>query len=225
MFPPGPSYSLPNTRSNTQQPTNVFTRLPAVVQKVLVVAPGVLECVREDRHRAELAGVVHLASQRQRGIRAPLRGEADRAEWGAEDVAHEVSLGFCLARPLPPADPSPAVFGRVDRRTRRGDLGVVNPHLVNGRLPFRVPLRHLHPLLNLFPEQRPHAPEAHDRTHPVRLVASDTASRVARESERFSGAEVCGGVGGTSAVPRRTRPVASRAATRRVRSSGVSWDG
>src|SRR5262249_11419282 len=61
-------------------PADVRTRSAAMVEDGRVVAPGVLECVSEDRYRAEVARLVHPMSQRNRGVRAPLRGKLDRPE-------------------------------------------------------------------------------------------------------------------------------------------------
>lgn len=42
---------------------DVWPRSAAVVEDIGVVAPGVLKGVRQDRHGAEVAGVVHLLRQ------------------------------------------------------------------------------------------------------------------------------------------------------------------
>ena len=56
------------------------------------VAPGVLKCVRQNGNRGELTRVVHLARERECGVRAPLRGEGDGAERVAGDVANQGRL-------------------------------------------------------------------------------------------------------------------------------------
>src|SRR6187551_1642442 len=61
-------------------------RVAAVVQYVLVVAAGILERVREKRHRAEVPRLVHPAGELHRGRRAPLWRERDRLKWVADDV-------------------------------------------------------------------------------------------------------------------------------------------
>ena len=44
-------------------PANVWTGTATVSQHVLVVAPGVLERIRENGHRGELPHLVHLARE------------------------------------------------------------------------------------------------------------------------------------------------------------------
>jgi hypothetical protein len=63
-----------------------------MVQHV-VITPRVLQCVRENGHRGELARVVHLTRERHRGVSAPIRRERDRAERIAEDVAEQFAVG------------------------------------------------------------------------------------------------------------------------------------
>src|SRR5215207_5730262 len=83
---PRPSL-FPQDEIDDPAPTNVRSRPAAVVQYGRFLAPGVLERVREDRHRAEVARLVHLTRQRHRGVRSPRRGEPDRPKRIAEDVA------------------------------------------------------------------------------------------------------------------------------------------
>src|SRR4051794_39286172 len=79
---------IPGTRSGAPKypiehpaPADVdAVRAAAVRQHLLVVAPGVLERVREDRHRAELARLVHLSRQCSRRLGPPPGVELDRAE-------------------------------------------------------------------------------------------------------------------------------------------------
>lgn len=74
-------------------PANVFARLSAVVQDVVMVAPGVLKGVRENGHHAEVARLVHLGGERNGGVGAPERGEADRAKRVTENVVEQSSCG------------------------------------------------------------------------------------------------------------------------------------
>src|SRR5437660_4357321 len=67
-------------------------RVAAVREDIVAVAAGVLQRVRQNRHRAELARLVHGAREGNRGIRAPLRGEGYGAERVPEDVAQEIAL-------------------------------------------------------------------------------------------------------------------------------------
>src|SRR5688572_16265034 len=74
-------------------PADVNSRgVAAVVQNVLAVAPGILKRIGQYRHRAEVAGVVHLPGERHRGVGTPRRGEGNGAERVAEDVAEQVAL-------------------------------------------------------------------------------------------------------------------------------------
>ena|GEM_PF-6097124 len=52
-------------------PANVWAGTAAVGEDVGVLASRVLERVRENRHRGELARLVHLAGERQSGIGVP----------------------------------------------------------------------------------------------------------------------------------------------------------
>jgi hypothetical protein len=70
----------------------------AVVEDVLVFAPGVLKCVGENGHRTEVARLVHLPRERNRGVGAPRRRERDRAERIPEDVAQDRGLFTSQAR-------------------------------------------------------------------------------------------------------------------------------
>ena len=56
-------YSLPSTRSTTQHPRTCVPRARQCVEDVLVVAPGVLKGVGQDRHRGEVARLVHLPGE------------------------------------------------------------------------------------------------------------------------------------------------------------------
>src|SRR5262249_24779659 len=64
-----------------------------VAQHLVVLAPGVLKCVGEDRPRADLPRLVHRAGECHRGVSAPRRVERDRPERVAEDVADQVGPG------------------------------------------------------------------------------------------------------------------------------------
>jgi hypothetical protein len=81
---------LPQHQIDDPTPANVnLLRVAAVVQHIGVVTPGVLERVREDGHGAEVSRFVHGAGKGNRGVRPPLRGEADRPEGIAEDVTKQ----------------------------------------------------------------------------------------------------------------------------------------
>ena len=64
---------------------------PTVLEKLFVRAPCILERIGQDRHRAEIARLVHLTRQREGSVGAPCRSKCDRAEWVAEDVAQELN--------------------------------------------------------------------------------------------------------------------------------------
>src|SRR5262249_39783514 len=59
-------------------PANVCAVATAVEEQLSVLAPGILERVGQDRHRAVVARLVDLASQRHNRPCPPLRGEGDR---------------------------------------------------------------------------------------------------------------------------------------------------
>jgi hypothetical protein len=73
---------------------NVLSRFPAMVQNRGLVAARVFECIREDWHVAEGAGVVHLARDSEDRRRAPLGQEPDGAEGVANHVAEEAGEGI-----------------------------------------------------------------------------------------------------------------------------------
>jgi hypothetical protein len=52
-------------------PTDVRTRASAVVEDLGVFAPGVLECVGQNRHGREVARIVHLAGEGDDCVSAP----------------------------------------------------------------------------------------------------------------------------------------------------------
>ena len=85
---------------------------PAVVQHFLVIAPGVLKCIRQDRHRAEVARVVHLTRESENCVGAPGRGEGEGAKRAAEDVAEKRNLCRLLA---PDEFDPPPEIGRTGR--------------------------------------------------------------------------------------------------------------
>src|SRR5205814_1771507 len=60
---------LPENEVNHPAAADVnLVRIAAVVEDVVVVAARVLERVREDRHRPELARIVHLPGEGKRGV-------------------------------------------------------------------------------------------------------------------------------------------------------------
>jgi hypothetical protein len=63
-----------------------------VHEYLFVFAPGVLECVCENRHRTEVARVVHLPRDGNGGVGAPSGIERHRAEPVLEDVAHKCTV-------------------------------------------------------------------------------------------------------------------------------------
>jgi hypothetical protein len=65
---------------------DVFAGVTAVVEDVVVVAPGILKCVSEDRHRGELASVVHLLGESNGGVSAPFIRERDWSERVAQNA-------------------------------------------------------------------------------------------------------------------------------------------
>src|SRR5580700_872731 len=69
-------------------------RLSAVISDVLVVATGILKGISEDRHRGEVARIVHLLGKGEDGGSEPRRVESDGVEWIAEYAADEVCLGW-----------------------------------------------------------------------------------------------------------------------------------
>ena len=81
---------LPQHQIDHPAAANVRPRPAAVVEDVGVVAPGVLQRVGQDRHRGEVAGLVHLpARARRRWTVRQLGVEGDGAEGVAEDVAED----------------------------------------------------------------------------------------------------------------------------------------
>jgi hypothetical protein len=60
-------------------PANVRARFAAVVQHLFVFARGILECVRENGHRAKVARFVHLPRDSNGGVGAPRAIERERA--------------------------------------------------------------------------------------------------------------------------------------------------
>ena len=65
-----------------------LVRVAAVVQDRGIFAAGVLQGVREDRHRAEVAGVVHRPRDADGGGGLPAGIEGDGAEGIAKDVEY-----------------------------------------------------------------------------------------------------------------------------------------
>ena len=61
-----------------------------MVEDGSILAAGVLECVREYGHRAEVAALVHLRRDGHGGVGAPRGGAGNRPEGIAEDVAEEI---------------------------------------------------------------------------------------------------------------------------------------
>jgi hypothetical protein len=76
-------------RINYPTPANVRPRAATVVQNVVVVAPGVLECVRENGHRAEVARLVHLARDCQNSVGLPFTVERGGAERVSKHFAEQ----------------------------------------------------------------------------------------------------------------------------------------
>ena len=72
----------------------MLTRLSAVVQDVFVVAPGVLQCISEDRHSVECSFGVDTTGKSKNGRCEPGGIESDRAEGDAEDVTNKADLGL-----------------------------------------------------------------------------------------------------------------------------------
>src|SRR5579883_462014 len=81
-------------RINYPAAANMLAGETAVVEDVGIVAPGVLKCVGQNRHRGEVAGVVHLLDKRDNGRCEPQRVKGDAAKWIADDVAQNRAL--CL---------------------------------------------------------------------------------------------------------------------------------
>src|SRR5687768_11817137 len=74
-------------------------RIAAVVKDVVAVTARVLERVGEDRHRAEVARLVHLTSESESGVGAPLREEGDGTERERpDDLTEEVAMRGALSR-------------------------------------------------------------------------------------------------------------------------------
>jgi hypothetical protein len=72
-----------------------------VVEDVRVLAPGVLEGIRQDGHGGEVAGLVHPANHRDGGRGTPVRVERDRDSGVSENVAGNVALGSFLVSDQP----------------------------------------------------------------------------------------------------------------------------
>ena len=82
-------------------PANVWTGAATVFEDLPFLTAGVLECVREDRHRAELARIVHLPRERNYGIGAPFGSERNRAKRVAENISEESHLARIFRRGIP----------------------------------------------------------------------------------------------------------------------------
>jgi hypothetical protein len=65
-----------------------------VVQDVRVVATGILKSIGQNRHRREIARIVHLLGEGEDGGGEPGGIEADGAEGVAEDVTQQIHLDF-----------------------------------------------------------------------------------------------------------------------------------
>src|SRR5262249_32753653 len=64
----------------------------AMVEDVRVLATGILQRIRQNRHRREVAGFVHTLSQRENRGRAPRRIADHGPEWIAEDAPEQARL-------------------------------------------------------------------------------------------------------------------------------------
>ena len=64
----------------------------AVVEDVVVVAPGVLERVGQNGHRAEVAGVVHLVCDSKDRGSPPSRSESDFEKMPTENITEQIRL-------------------------------------------------------------------------------------------------------------------------------------
>src|SRR5437870_5229690 len=91
--------TLPEYQIDDPAAANVdLLRVAAMSQHIVAVAPGVLQRVRQDRHRREVPALVHPAGDGHGRGRAPLRREYNRPE----RVAHDVTQITCLKPPLLP---------------------------------------------------------------------------------------------------------------------------
>ncbi len=87
---------FPQHQIDDPAPPHVRPRAAAVAQDVLVVAPGVLQCIREDGHAIEGTVDVNRLREGDHGGRSPLGGERDWAERIAEDFSHQIAKGVIL---------------------------------------------------------------------------------------------------------------------------------
>ena len=86
-------YSLPSSKSTTQQPRTCGSEAAAVVDDVVAIAAGVLESIHENWYRGEVADIVQLSRQGNDGVRAPsLIDLQPLAERIPEDVAQKLTL-------------------------------------------------------------------------------------------------------------------------------------
>src|SRR5262249_31103142 len=72
--------------------TDMLARRAAMVQDIAIVAPGIFECIAENRHASEGTVVVDGLGQGDDVGGAPGGINSDRAEGIAEDIAEEGSF-------------------------------------------------------------------------------------------------------------------------------------
>src|SRR5206468_3038012 len=70
-------------------PADVRPAAAAVVEDVRAVAATVLQRVGHNRHRTEVARLVHLPRQDRGGVSPPRGVEGDGSEWVGNDVVEE----------------------------------------------------------------------------------------------------------------------------------------
>ena len=97
---------------------NVRPRPAAVVEDVVAVAPGVLERVGQDRHRGEVAGVVHLRRAARRRWRCASRGSKVTGRKGLPKMSCNVDTRSVEP---PVADLIGIEIGAVDRSRNVGN--------------------------------------------------------------------------------------------------------
>src|ERR1700740_2235888 len=80
---------LTEARIDAPAASNVWFRPPAVRQDRFIGTACIFEGIGEDRHRREVAGVVHLLRQREYGGGAPLWLKRDGAKRVAKNVMEQ----------------------------------------------------------------------------------------------------------------------------------------